>query len=134
MRDLRPTWECIEVDGTVGFRSIDKCSKTAPLGLTCCSGCYEVRNLLFRSCRKEVKAIDDEGGPGGSYESMMLRSPILLKNRMKSQSRSIRLLQKEEKRKRDTISRLRATTEVIPNINADTILGDVKNGREHMTK
>ena len=36
------------------------------------------------------------------------------------------MLQKKEKRKRDTISHLRATTEVIPNINADTILGDVK--------
>ena len=32
----------------------------------------------------------------------------------------------KERRKRDTISRLRATAEVIPNLNADTILGDEK--------
>ena len=56
----------------------------------------------------------------------MLRSPILLKNRMKSQGRTIHLLQMKERRKRDTISRLRATAEVIPNINAHTILGDEK--------
>ena len=62
----------------------------------------------------------------GWVDQCLLRSPQLAGRAMKNQSRTIHILQMKVTCNRDTITRLRATEEVIPNINAGVLLEDEK--------
>jgi hypothetical protein len=57
---------------------------------------------------------------------LLLRSPTLVNRTLKSHKRFIHNIQKKERFNRDTIARLQATEEVIPNVNVDALLGSEK--------
>jgi hypothetical protein len=121
-----PTWECVSLDDVIGFRIKGSCGISAPAGGSCCQWCRGVQSRLFRLCRKEVNDRADDAILLGRADQYLLRSPQLVERAMKKQSHTIHLLQKKATRNRDTIARLRATEEVIPNVNVDVLLGDEK--------
>ena len=55
---------------------------------------------------------------------MMLSSPTIFRNKLKSQSHSIHVLQTRNRRKQDVIARLRSMAEKIPNLDGEKLLGD----------
>ena len=119
-----PIWECVEIEGTVGFRKTDKCCTAFYEGAKSCCGCEDIKFRLFESCRGEVERRSLEEGPRGSMQQMKYMSPTITHNRMKSQSREIHMLQKRVERSKKTIEFLRAKAESIPNVSVEGLLGD----------
>ena len=108
----------------MGFCKVDRCIKNVAVGQTCCNGCNNVRSKLWMLCRSEMEGRDDTDGPCGRIDQMMLSSPTIFRNKLKSQSHSIHVLQMRNRRKQDVIARLRSMAEKIPNLDEEKLLGD----------
>ena len=129
-----PSWMCVEINGTIGFRKSGKCSGITPHGTTHCTQCQIISHNFIRACRNEVKAINNELGTAGTFQSLMYRDPSIFANRMRSHSREIHYMKKKEIRNRAIIERLRTKEVKIPNINDDIVLGDEKAFRKQYNK
>ena len=124
---IKSSWQCIQVEGIVGFRKVDKCSQIPAVGQFCCNGCICKKNDFLRLCRAEIKERMYEGGHcGRRLDQMMMKSPTILKNKLKSQAARINSLNAGDRWRRKVVKRLRATQQKIPNIDEDKLLGDEK--------
>ncbi len=88
-RHGHPTWECIEVDGAVGFRNAGSCGRVTAPDQSCCNWCHDSRTQIFKLCRQEVCDRTHPNGSSVFIESMALRSPTLTSPRMREQSHKI---------------------------------------------
>ena len=101
-----PTWECIEVEGVVGFRHIQKCSNIVAFGQGqfYCEGCNSVRFELLHLCRMQIEHRDSSHGPRGRIDQLTFQSPTLVKHRLKQQSHTIDILKQSNRRRKDVIA------------------------------
>jgi len=108
-----PTWQCIEVDGVVGFRKVGQCSGSRAWNNITgnwdghCTKCHDIGHDLYKLCRNEVDLRANNNVFGGSFNQMRAMSPTLVEEKLKSQSKELHILQKKQLRNKLTISLLR---------------------------
>ena len=94
-----PTWECIEVDGVVGFRKVGQCNGSRAWNNITgnwdghCTKCHDIGHDLYKLCRNEVDLRVNNSIFGGSFNQMRAMSPTLVQDKLKSQSKEIHKLQ-----------------------------------------
>ena len=117
-------WQCVDINGIIGFRYNEKCAIHITPDHQICNGCEQYQRNFFRMCRREVLAKEGGGSHKGPISHMTYSSPTIIRNRLEDQSSAINTLRTSRRNLNRTIDHLRATREVIPNVDENILLGD----------